>query len=85
MLFSCTNIVCRLHKPQYDIHFPQAVLRHIDHITAQFIFCLVNAGRIHKHNLPLIGSIYGLYTVSRGLRLFGGYGYLLPNQTVHQC
>ena len=84
MALPCADKGGGLHQPQDHVHFVQRVLRRVHHIIAQFVLRLVDAGRVHEHNLPLVGGQHCPDPVAGSLGLAGGDRYLLPDQMVHQ-
>ena len=75
----------RFHQPQDHIDLGQRMLRHVYHVVAQLVFCLVDTRRIQKDDLSLLACIYSLYFISGCLRLIGCDRDLLSDQPVHQC
>ena len=74
----------RLHQPADDVHLVQGPFRHRYHIITQLIFCLMDARRIQKNDLPFLQRQYGLNPISGRLRLIGSDRDLLPDQMIHQ-
>ena len=85
MLFSRTDICCRLNKPAYNINFADCLFCCSNHIFTKFIFCLVNTGCINKYNLSSFICMDCLYSVSCRLRLIRRNGNFLTYHTVHKC
>ena len=73
-----------LHQPQNHVHLIQGGLGGGDHVLAQLVLGLVDARRVHKHNLTLLRGQHGADTVAGGLGLVGRNGDLLSYQMVHQ-
>ena len=84
MLLACADVSGRLHQPHDHIHLIESAFCYIDHVLAQFIFCLVDTWSVQENDLaPLIG-IHRLDAVSCGLRFLGCDRDLLADQMVHQ-
>ena len=83
-LISAANEFVRLDKPQYQVNTFHGSSRHLLHILAKLVLCLVNARRIKEDDLSPVIREYGFYSVSRRLRLVARDRDLLTDDAVHE-
>ena len=84
VLLRGAHIIARLNQPENRVHILQRLLRGVHHVLAQAVFCLMDARRIQKHNLPARVIIDGADPVSGRLGFSGCNGDFLSDQMIHQ-
>ena len=73
-----------IHQPEHDVGVGKGLLRHVDHVLAQFVQRAVDAGRVEEEDLRVGLGDDAEDLVARGLRLGRDDGEFLPQQPVEQ-